>query len=91
MRYLLDTHVFIWSVLNTKKISPKGLEILEDSNNQIFVSAVSFWEISLKYSVDKLNLSSLKPDMLPSLALAMGYKKSPTERRRVFKFPQYNW
>ncbi|HET8828377.1 MAG TPA: type II toxin-antitoxin system VapC family toxin [Pelobium sp.] len=77
MRYLLDTHVFIWSVLNTKKISEKVLNILEDSNQQIFVSAVSFWELSLKYSIGKLNLNLLKPEMFPSIALDMNYKNLP--------------
>ncbi len=74
MKYLLDTHVFIWSILDKKKISPRALSILQDFNNQFFISTITLWEISLKFSVGKLLLEGLTPEMLPTLTLEMGYQ-----------------
>lgn len=74
MKYLLDTHVFIWSILDKKKISPRALSILQDFNNQFFISTITVWEISLKFSVGKLLLEGLTPEMLPTLTLEMGYQ-----------------
>jgi len=48
MIYLLDTHVFIWAVLNIKKLSANSRSIISNRSNEVCVSAVSFWEISLK-------------------------------------------
>ena len=48
MRYLLDTHTVIWALTDTKKLSKKARAVLEDSQNQFFVSSVSFWEMAIK-------------------------------------------
>jgi len=50
MIYLLDTHAFIWAVLETDKLSKNVQNIIKNMNNEIYVSTVSFWEISLKTS-----------------------------------------
>ena len=48
MSFLLDTHAFVWSVLEPKRLGEKSREVIADSANEVFVSAVTFWEISLK-------------------------------------------
>jgi PIN domain nuclease of toxin-antitoxin system len=48
------------------------LNILKDSSNEIHISSISFWEISLKFSFGKLSLDGCTPDELPSLATQMG-------------------
>ncbi len=48
MSYLIDTHVFIWVLTNPGKIPSKVREILEDPENVLYISAVSFWEIAIK-------------------------------------------
>ena len=50
MNFLLDSHTLLWAILDRKKLSSKVIKILEDSTNEVFVSSVTFWEISLKYS-----------------------------------------
>ena len=62
MKYLLDTHIFIWSLVNTSKLSKQIKLILSDTNNKIFVSAVTFWEISIKYQLGNLELKNFRPD-----------------------------
>lgn len=68
MKYLLDTHVFLWSFLDTKRIRPKTLEIIADEENEIFVSPISFWEIAIKTQTKKLNLEGINVLHLPHIA-----------------------
>ena len=56
MKYLLDTHTFLWSIAGTENLSKKVKALIEDENNEIYVSAVSLWEIAIKSSMGKLQL-----------------------------------
>src|SRR5258706_9773979 len=57
MKYLLDTHSFIWAVTSDyKKLSEKALKVVQDSENEIFVSVITFWEMSIKKSIGKIDL-----------------------------------
>ncbi len=56
MSYLVDTHTLIWAVCSPGKLSPEVRLLLKNPNENILVSPVSFWEISLKYSLGKLYL-----------------------------------
>ena len=55
MRLLLDTHVLLWAVLEPQKLSRQQREALEDSGNQLLVSAASAWEIATKWRLGKLS------------------------------------
>ncbi len=57
MRFLLDTHTFIWASTLDEKLSQKARELLLDSDNELFLSTVSIWEISIKTSLGKLILT----------------------------------
>lgn len=56
MKYLLDTHIVLWWLSDQKKLSKNVLTIIRDPNIQIFISAVSVLEISIKTSVGKLTI-----------------------------------
>lgn len=58
MRYLLDTNIFLWSLNGNKKLKGKIKEIIKDTENQIFVSIASAWEISIKNRAGKLPLKT---------------------------------
>lgn len=77
MNYLLDTHTFIWAITEKKQLSAPVRRTLEDNSNHIFVSAISFWEISLKYALGKLTISGFTPEELPALATASGFDLLP--------------
>jgi PIN domain nuclease of toxin-antitoxin system len=62
MTYLLDTHTLIWALTASHKLSDKVQRILQDESNDIVVSTLSFWEISLKRSVQKLILDGFTPE-----------------------------
>ncbi len=49
MKYLLDTHIILWAMVNDKRLDSDIKNIINDSNNQIFYSTISTWEVELKH------------------------------------------
>ncbi|BAZ37502.1 hypothetical protein NIES4101_34250 [Calothrix sp. NIES-4101] len=56
MRLLLDTHAFLWFIEGNLNLSDSARQLIEDENNQRFLSIASLWEISIKVSIGKLEL-----------------------------------
>lgn len=52
MKYLLDTHIFLWCLNGDKRLQAEDEEIIVDKTNFIFVSVISAWEISIKLKTD---------------------------------------
>jgi PIN domain nuclease of toxin-antitoxin system len=48
MRYLIDTHILLWSQDDQSRLKPALREILEDPAHEIVFSAASIWEIAIK-------------------------------------------
>ncbi|MCF6268835.1 MAG: type II toxin-antitoxin system VapC family toxin [Melioribacteraceae bacterium] len=57
MNYLFDTHTLLWSVGDTTKLSENVKQLYLNSNNNIFFSIVSIWELAIKIRLQKLNLN----------------------------------
>ena len=57
MRYLLDTHTFLWLANDDPQLTPAARDIFIDSEQECFLSAASVWEMSLKSSLGKLSLT----------------------------------
>ncbi|GBU21016.1 hypothetical protein R80B4_00903 [Fibrobacteres bacterium R8-0-B4] len=62
MNYLVDTHVLLWSFLETNKLSREIISVLLDETNEIYYSPISLWEISIKYGLKKLSLNGGTPE-----------------------------
>lgn len=71
MNYLLDTHTFLWAVFAPDKLSAKAKSAIRSTKNRIFISTISFWEISLKFALGNIQLESCTPDALPDVAVQM--------------------
>ena len=54
VNYLIDTHVLLWWLFDDPKLSIRCREIIQNSDNQIFVSSATAWEIATKYRIGKL-------------------------------------
>lgn len=57
-KFLLDTHILLWWLEDDKKLKKDIKNLIVEERNQIFVSVVSFWEISIKNRKDKLPLKT---------------------------------
>lgn len=47
MRYLLDTHIWLWSLLEPENIGADVAAMLQDDDNELFISPISLWEIMI--------------------------------------------
>lgn len=56
MKYLIDTHTLLWYTLNESPLSRTANQLIINSNNEILISPVSYWEIAIKISIGKLIL-----------------------------------
>ena len=72
--YLLDTHVLLWSIGQSHLLSAAARELIRDRVNEVVVSSVSLWEISLKYGIGKLVLGSMAPDDIPGYCDSLGFR-----------------
>ena len=57
MTYLLDTHILIWFVENDVKLTTPVRKLLQDTANTVLVSHASFWEMTIKKSIGKLQIT----------------------------------
>jgi PIN domain nuclease of toxin-antitoxin system len=73
MKYILDTHAFLFAAFDPLKLGSQARKVLVEEEHDIYISAVSFWEISLKYSIGRLDLHNARPEDLPSVAREMGF------------------
>jgi PIN domain nuclease of toxin-antitoxin system len=56
MKYLLDTSVLIHSQISQPKLNRRTLSLLADNSSELYLSAVSSWEITIKVATGKLVL-----------------------------------
>jgi len=57
MKLLLDTHSFLWMSLEESKLSETARETIADLENDLLLSPASYWEIGIKISIGKYQLS----------------------------------
>lgn len=72
MAWLLDTRALLWALFEPGKLGRKTRAILDDRVNEVLVSPVSYWEISLKYGLGKLELPETDPSEIPAAASQLG-------------------
>jgi PIN domain nuclease of toxin-antitoxin system len=53
VRILLDTHVVLWALADSPRLSVRARELLADAGNECWVSSASAWEIAIKASIGK--------------------------------------
>ena len=66
MRLLLDTHVWLWLQLDPGRLAPETLEVLEDEGSDLFLSAASSWELTIKHALGKIVLPEPPGTYVPS-------------------------
>jgi PIN domain nuclease of toxin-antitoxin system len=79
MRLLLDTHIFYWSFYERGRLSREALELIAGAD-EIFVSAASVWEISIKGRLGKIKADPLE---LIDHIEASGFQELPVWSRHT--------
>ena len=57
LQLLLDTHTLLWLLEGGQRLRPATLSAISSHNNQVYVSAVSVWEIAIKVASNKLQVA----------------------------------
>lgn len=86
MNLLLDTDGFLWSLFTPAKLSEAVIREIKSPDNDVAVSVVTFWEISLKYALGKLELTGVKPEELPAFANRMNLEILPISAAEASSF-----
>lgn len=87
MKYLLDTHVFLWACVEPEKLSSDSMEIIKNPNNILFLSSASVWEISIKMKIGKLKILNENLDFktfIEKSLEALELKELPILNKHVF-------
>jgi PIN domain nuclease of toxin-antitoxin system len=71
MKLLLDTHIFLWLQTDPDRLG-EHLPVVEDARAQLLLSAVSSWEIAIKYQLGRLPLPERPERYVPDRMRAIG-------------------
>ena len=86
MNILLDTHTFLWIIQNDKQLSKQAKEAFLNTENALYFSRVSYWEMCIKQSLDKLELAKNWQKTFDDELLHNGIKWLNIEKHTVRKF-----
>lgn len=78
MKYLLDTHIWLWSLLSPERLDENIVQILENRDNKLFISPITIWEILILAEKGRIELSA-SPDEWVAEAL----KRSSVEEAKL--------
>lgn len=90
MKVLLDTCTFLWLVLDGKELSPKAQQLIQNPDNDVFLSSASCWEIGVKYALGRLSLPEPPARFIPAMREAHGIDSLPideTSTLQIEKLP----
>ena len=91
MEYLIDTHILLWAIMDSNKLSKKEQQVLSDETNTIFVSPISFWEIAIKHQNKKLDLGKVNILHIPHIAEQLDFSllnPEPYDYLTIGQIPQ---
>lgn len=84
MRYLLDTCALLWLAQQPAMISATAAELLNDANNELFVSDVTLWEITFKHAAGRLPLPEAPRKWLPRKLARHQLQALPLEHDAIY-------
>jgi PIN domain nuclease of toxin-antitoxin system len=77
VRLLLDTNALIWSLTAPHRLSSRAAEAIQAETNEVYVSAISAWEIAMKRSHNRLEV----PEDLEAQLDEKRFRRLPVEMR----------
>ncbi|HEY3927923.1 MAG TPA: type II toxin-antitoxin system VapC family toxin [Candidatus Koribacter sp.] len=77
MKFLLDSHLLVWTVSDAKRIPPAGRALISNSANELFFSAASIWELAIKTGLGRIGFMKMDVTLLRRTLLENDYKELP--------------
>lgn len=79
MKILLDTCTFLWMAIDAPQLSRRAKDLFSDPANEVYLSAVSSWEIAVKHAAGKLPLPEPPSQFVPSRRGLYGIEELPLD------------
>jgi len=79
MRLLLDTHIFLWAVTDSKKLKAADRKMILSAES-VYVSAASIWEIAIKSQLGKIEGD---PEQLADAIAESGFIELPVNAKHA--------
>ena len=83
MRLLLDTHAWLWFYLGDSRLSGLARNLLEDPSHLKLVSPASYWELAIKISIRKYQLTETYDDFIQHALVDNGFVVLPIDPRHT--------
>jgi len=93
MKVLLDTHTFLWWNTEDPQLSSRAREMIADGQNEVFLSAASVWEISIKTAKGKLVLPEVPLQYILSRMGLYRFRPLPVQIShavRIYDLPRHH-
>ncbi len=83
MNILLDTHILLWALSNDNRLPGKARELIENTENRIYYSLISLWEVELK-RLAHLDAMPVSAKELSEYCRQSGYQKLSVKENHIF-------
>jgi PIN domain nuclease of toxin-antitoxin system len=84
VRFLVDTHTFLWAVRSPEELTCRAREILADPSAELLISIAVPWEMAIKSGLGKLDTQNILDDF-DRIIVAGGYRLLETQTRHVIQ------
>jgi len=88
MKLILDTCTFLWIITDDERLSETARREYLDEENEVYLSAVSAWEISIKHSMGRLPLPSIPERFVPEQRTRHRIESLPLDEISTFQLPK---
>ncbi len=76
MRLLIDTQLLVWSLVEPARMPQNARSILDEPGHDFVFSAVSIWEVAIKYALKRPDFT-LPPERIYKALVDTGYRELP--------------
>lgn len=93
MRALLDTHVFLWWIIDDRRLPPYIRDVIADEGNELFLSSASCWEMAIKAKLGRLKLPVPPEKFIPDQMIANNISGLPIQLAHalhVYSLPDHH-
>ncbi|HWY59078.1 MAG TPA: type II toxin-antitoxin system VapC family toxin [Terriglobales bacterium] len=77
MKLLLDTHIWLWSVLEPERLSRRVTKEIQDSRNELWLSPISIWELIVLWQKKRMLPGEDLEAWIPNALRALPIQEAP--------------
>ena len=85
MKLLLDACTFLWIAAGDRKLSPRARDLYRSPDNEVYLSAGSAWEITIKHGLGRLSLPEPPEHFVPAMREHHGIESLPIDEESALQ------